>query len=93
MISLCVCLLESLCTHCVGGKTPDPSMRTYADVMQENDLKQQEVNYVTDYRVVLTFTLNMLKRNDMYCIVMRKNCASQFLLFVFSLRCVVKWLR
>ena len=43
MISLCRFLL-CLCIHCAGGKTPDPSMRTYADVMQENDLKQQEVN-------------------------------------------------
>lgn len=29
-----------------GGKTPDPNKRTYADVMQERDLKREEVGGV-----------------------------------------------
>lgn len=29
-----------------GGKTPDPKKRTYADVMQERDLKREEVGGV-----------------------------------------------
>lgn len=40
-----------VCVFCSGGKTPDPALlkqvRTYKDVMQEQDLRRDQVHYHT----------------------------------------------
>ena len=48
-----------------GGKTPDPKMRTFTDIMMENKLRQEEVSCCRSY-LVLLFIVHSLNRNTCF---------------------------